>query len=100
MNNIIAIIVLLNLASALVFILSSIAFVFCDIYNSKKMKIICVISLIIHVLSTVLIIIYFTNHPQPTFREVCEANNGTYIDNNGRAGDSCIYNRQVGDNDV
>ena len=33
-------------------------------------------------------------YPQPTFREVCEANNGTYIDNNGRAGDSCIYNKR------
>jgi hypothetical protein len=44
-------------------------------------------------LGMILIIYLSIKYPQPSFREVCEANNGTYIDNNGRAGDSCIYNK-------
>lgn len=52
------------------------------------------IMLILVIISTILIsTILIKFNPQPTFREVCEANNGTYIDNNGRAGDSCIYNK-------
>lgn len=30
---------------------------------------------------------------QPTFRQRCEENNGTYIENYGRAGSSCIYDK-------
>ena len=49
---------------------------------------------ILVIISTILIsAILIKFDPRPTFREGCEANNGTYIDNNGRAGDSCIYNK-------
>lgn len=30
---------------------------------------------------------------RPTFRQRCEENNGTYIENYGRAGSSCIYDK-------
>ena len=95
MNNIIAIIALLLLVSLLVFIFSGVAILFDEIdgINSKKDEIIFVISFITSLLSLVIIAMYSIKNPQPTFREVCEANNGTYIDNNGRAGDSCIYNK-------
>lgn len=29
----------------------------------------------------------------PTFRQRCEENNGIYIENFGRVGDSCIYDK-------
>lgn len=95
MNNIIAIIVLLFLASSPVLFLSAILLIFDNIegINSKKHNITFAISSTIFMLSFVIITIYFIKNPQPTFKEVCEANNGTYIDNNGRAGDSCIYNK-------
>ena len=95
MNNIITFIVILLLSSLLVFILSGATLFFDEIegINSKKDKIIFVISFLTSILSLALMTIYFIKNPQPTFREVCEANNGTYIDNNGRAGDSCIYNK-------
>ena len=44
-------------------------------------------------LSISYLIYHSIKYPQPTFREVCEANGGIYIANNGRAGDSCIYNK-------
>lgn len=93
--NIIEIAGLLFLASGLVCILSIIALFFDDLdgRNPKKDKIIFTISLITAMLSFTIMIIYSIKNPQPTFREVCEANNGIYIENHGRAGNSCIYNR-------
>ena len=95
MNNIIAIIVLLFLVSSFVLFFSGIALCFRYIEGKEKKEaeISFNISLITLILTSVLITIYSIKNPQPTFREVCEANNGTYIDNNGRAGDSCIYNK-------
>lgn len=95
MNNIILIITLLLLVSMLAVVISGISLLFDDLneIDPKKDKIIFFISLITLVVSMVILTIYCINNPQPTFREVCEANNGTYIDNNGRAGDSCIYNK-------
>jgi len=29
--------------------------------------------------------------PVPTYRQICEYQGGTYIDNNGRTGDFCVY---------
>lgn len=93
--NILEITGLLFLASSLVCILSIIALFFDDLENRnpKKDRIIVTISLIIAMLSFVIMIIYSIKNPQPTFREVCEASNGTYIENHGRAGNSCIYNK-------
>ena len=93
--NMIEIAGLLFMASSIVCIFSIIALFFDDINNiePKEDKVIFIISLIIAILSFTIMIIYSIKNPQPTFREVCEANNGTYIDNNGRAGDSCIYNK-------
>ena len=31
-------------------------------------------------------------YPVPTYRQQCEYQGGTYIDNNGRVGDFCVYN--------
>jgi hypothetical protein len=59
----------------------------------KILERICLMFILV-IISTILIITILNKfYPQPTFKEVCEANNGTYIDNNGRAGDSCIYNK-------
>ena len=96
--NIIEIVGLLFLASGLVCIISIITLFFDDINNIEPKEdkitfITFIISLIIAILSFTIMIIYSIKNPQPTFREVCEANNGTYIENHGRAGNSCIYNR-------
>lgn len=93
--HIIEIMGLLCLASLLILSFSGIALFFDDIEgkSTKKVEIIFVVSFITLILSLTIMIIYSIKNPQPTFREVCEANNGTYIDNNGRAGDSCIYNK-------
>ncbi len=98
MNNIIEIIVLLFLVSSFVLFFSGIALCFHYIEGKEKKEaeISFNISLITFILTSVIITIYSIKNPQPTFREVCEANNGTYIDNNGRAGDSCIYNKGGG----
>ncbi len=97
MNNIIIIEIagLLFLVSTTVSIFSGLALFFDDLENRnpKNDKIIFIISLIVLVLSFTVMIIYSIKNPQPTFREVCEANNGIYVENHGRAGNSCIYNR-------
>lgn len=95
MENIIVIIIPLLLGSVIVIILSGITTLINGIkgIDSKKDEKMLAISLIVFMLSSISMAIYSIAYPQPTFREVCEANNGTYIDNNGRAGDSCIYNR-------
>lgn len=62
------------------------------IFNEVNNK--ALIASILSFLFGISLITYISiKYPQPTFREVCEANNGTYIDNNGKAGDSCIYNK-------
>lgn len=33
-------------------------------------------------------------NPQPSFREICESNGGTFIENHGRVGNSCVYNKE------
>ncbi len=97
MNNIIIIEIagLLFLVSTTVSIFSGLALFFDDLENRnpKNDKIIFIISLIVLVLSFTVMIIYSIKNPQPTFREVCEANNGIDVENHGRAGNSCIYNR-------
>lgn len=95
MISIIEIMGLLLFTSAAVSIFSGFALFFDDLEdrNPKNDKIIFIVSLIILMLSFMIMIIYSIKNPQPTFREVCEANNGIYIENHGRAGNSCIYNR-------
>lgn len=52
-----------------------------------------VVILIIFVLTIMLMTTILNNiDPPPTFRERCVVEGGTYIDNNGKAGESCIYN--------
>lgn len=95
MISIIGIMGLLFLTSMLVCVLSGLALWFYDLegITPKKDKIIFTISLITTLLSFVIMVIYSIKNPPPTFREVCEANNGIYVGNNGRAGDSCIYSK-------
>jgi len=61
--------------------------------STKIEDIALTIVIVLGTLSISYLIYHSIKYPQPTFRQVCEANNGTYIDNNGRAGESCIYNK-------
>ena len=60
--------------------------------STKIEDITVIIIIVLFSLSASYLIYHSIKYPQPTFREVCEANGGIYIDNNGRAGDSCVYN--------
>lgn len=50
------------------------------------------IPLILSFIFFVSLVMFNMDHPQPTYRQICESQGGIYIDNTGRAGDSCIYN--------
>lgn len=65
----------------------------CSNQSTKIEDITMTIIIVLCTLSVLYLIYDSIKNPKPTFREVCEANGGIYIDNNGRAGDSCIYNR-------
>ena len=94
MNNM-AIVGLIFWASGVISVLSGICCMldYMEDKEDKKNYIIFYVSLAVCIFCFLIMIIYSIKHPQPTFREVCEANNGIYIANNGRAGDSCIYNK-------
>lgn len=96
MDAVIKIIGLFFVTSSGLFLISTISLLVDDLKGkiSKRDEIIWRISFVVFMLSLAAMVIYFIKNPQPTFKEVCEANNGTYIANNGRAGDSCIYNKQ------
>lgn len=50
------------------------------------------IPLILSIIFFAISVKFNMDHPQPTYRQICESQGGIYIDNTGRAGDSCIYN--------
>lgn len=95
MNKLVILCLIILVISILAMIICAISYLD-KVFYKKSTKIedaTVVVAIVLFFLSTSYLMYHSIKHPQPTFREVCEANGGIYIDNNGRAGDSCIYNK-------
>lgn len=67
-----------------------------EIENEYKKYLKLLLTLIgIFLLPIIFITIDGIMNPQPSFREICENNGGTFVENHGRVGNSCIYNKEV-----
>ena len=62
--------------------------------NDKKLLKTFFILIVIILLPLICITIDGIINPQPSFREICESNGGTFIENHGRVGNSCVYNKE------
>lgn len=56
-----------------------------------KVLVIYIISFMIGLFITIFYNIFAPT--TPIFQQICEENNGTFIENHGRAGDMCIYSK-------
>ena len=97
MNNMI--IIILSIVMVLSIILSIITFMLSAFDEGEKLLHMSFKFIGLTIICIIVLLCYMIEHPQPTFREVCEANNGTYIANTGRTGDSCIYNKRGEDHE-
>ena len=94
MNNLVILCLIILGIGLLVMLICVFSFLakWCTYKSTKIEEITMTIVIVLCGLSVSYLIYHSMKYPQPTFREVCEANGGIYIDNNGRAGDSCVYN--------
>ena len=95
MNKLVILCLIILVISILAMIICALSYLDKSFYkkSTKIEDITVVVAIVLFFLSTSYLMYHSIKYPQPTFREVCEANGGIYIDNNGRAGDSCIYNK-------